>query len=563
MEMGYVSVLTSGAPDRTRAGSSSTISRMAARLVSAGSCTWPDRRKTEDGQVLMRARARMQPLNPATLPEDVLGGGVAETPCPYKCVSDRYRMPHCFTALEELIYTFGGPWFFGLLLSGLLVLLALVLSIARMKFVDTRMRLTSLSMRSMLWQLISGGRDQFVVFCVYFPTPWRGPGNSGAEEKSYNDYVAATPDLMLGYFDFYLGGDEKRPDLPTRLHQRFPMSLIFGGDGSYMAPFSLHSDSVVTSLISQVVPSSIWHRLVAGLNAQLRLVRHGNLKVTFLPMLKWLETHANPALDTYHVRVDLAWFQATALGYCQYGLVIHAVGGEAVAAELQVGSRIIFDQHSLNQNVDADSQLGHSRNNDAYMCKSITGGILNVDNLMMLKDRSDLFHPLSLILHNTKPVGHQDLVGLVISILLLADFSLVLLTSLQLYSYSMVDILLVLFVLPLGILAPFPAGINALFSHGPRRSAGLARVYALWNITSLVNVVVAFVCGLVHYKSSTKRHPSMQPWNLGGDETSWWLFPTGLVLCKLIQARLVDWHVSILEIQDRAVYSKDPTIFWQ
>ena len=66
-----------------------------------------------------------------------LTGGVAETPCPYKCVSDRYHMPHCFTALEELIYTFGGPWLFGLLLSGLLVLLALVLSIARMKFVGT------------------------------------------------------------------------------------------------------------------------------------------------------------------------------------------------------------------------------------------------------------------------------------------------------------------------------------------------------------------------------------------------------------------------------------------
>jgi hypothetical protein len=46
-------------------------------------------------------------------------------------------MPHCFTALEELINTFGGPWLFGLLLSGLLVLLALVLSIARMKFVGT------------------------------------------------------------------------------------------------------------------------------------------------------------------------------------------------------------------------------------------------------------------------------------------------------------------------------------------------------------------------------------------------------------------------------------------
>ena len=44
-------------------------------------------------------------------------------------------MPHCYTALEELIYTFGGPWLFCLLLMGLLILLALVLSVARMKFV--------------------------------------------------------------------------------------------------------------------------------------------------------------------------------------------------------------------------------------------------------------------------------------------------------------------------------------------------------------------------------------------------------------------------------------------
>lgn len=73
--------------------------------------------------------------------------------------------------------------------------------------------------------------------------------------------------------------------------------------------------------------------------------------------------------------------------------------------------------------------------------------------------------------------------------LLLGDFSLVLLTFLQLYSFSLVDVFLVLFILPFGILLSFPAGINALFSHGPRRSAGLARVYALWNLTSLVNVV--------------------------------------------------------------------------
>lgn len=83
----------------------------------------------------------------------------------------------------------------------------------------------------------------------------------------------------------------------------------------------------------------------------------------------------------------------------------------------------------------------------------------------------------------------QDLVGLIISVLLLGDFSLVLLLLLQLYSISMLDVFLVLSIPPLGILLPFPAGINALFSHGPRRSAGLARVYALWNVTSVINVV--------------------------------------------------------------------------
>ncbi|TVU17129.1 hypothetical protein EJB05_33144, partial [Eragrostis curvula] len=697
--------------------------------------------------------------------------GVAETPCPYKCVSDRYRMPHCFTALEELIYTFGGPWLFGLLLSGLLILLALVLSIARMKFVGTdelpgpaptqhssqidhsfpfleslnevletnraeeshchvhRMYFMGPNTFSEPWHLphtppehvseivYEDAFNKFVdeinalaayqwwegsifsILCILsYPLAWswqqwrRRNKLQKLREFVRSEYdhsclrscrsralyeglkaciecfliyfnifmihaielqifslitspasevVAATPDLMLGYLDFFLGGDEKRPDLPPRLHQRFPMSLIFGGDGSYMVPFSLHSDTVVTSLLSQAVPSSIWHRLVAGLNAQLRLVRRGSLKATFLPVLKWLETHANPALNTYRVRIDLAWFQVTALGYCQFGLVIHSSGGE-MATEDQDGSEIRTDQHSLNQNTNVDSQLVHLRNNDALMRKRIVGTIVDVDNLRMLKDSRNLLYPLSLILHNTKPVGHQDLVGLVISILLLADFSLVLLTFLQLYSYSMANVLLFLFILPLGILAPFPAGINALFSHGPRRSASLARVYALWNITSLVNVVsinslpilvfcyyksssinvqnngeltitagqrlpardfyelslvsrfniaiksskctssydivhvppsclslvlisqvVAFICGLLHYKSSLRKPPSMQPWNLGGDETSWWLFPTGLVLCKCIQARLVDWHVSILEIQDRAVYSNDPTIFWQ
>lgn len=78
---------------------------------------------------------------------------------------------------------------------------------------------------------------------------------------------------------------------------------------------------------------------------------------------------------------------------------------------------------------------------------------------------------------------------MVISIILLADFSLVMLVFLQLYSFSWVDVFLVLYVLPFGLLLPFPAGINALFSHGPRKSAALSHIYSLWNISSLVNVV--------------------------------------------------------------------------
>ena len=87
------------------------------------------------------------------------------------------------------------------------------------------------------------------------------------------------------------------------------------------------------------------------------------------------------------------------------------------------------------------------------------------------------------------PLVLQDLVGLIISVLLLGDFSLVLLLLLQLYSMSMMVVFVALSIPPLGLILPFPTGINALFSHGPRRSAGLARVYALWNLTSVMNVV--------------------------------------------------------------------------
>ncbi|KAG6466027.1 hypothetical protein ZIOFF_076177 [Zingiber officinale] len=585
-------------------------------------------------------------------------GGVAEAPCPYKCVSERYHMPHCYTALEELIYTFGGPWLFGLLLSGLLILLALVLSVARMKFVGTdelpgpaptqhgshidhsfpfleslnevletnraeeshshvhRMFFMGPNTFSEPWHfphcppeqiteiVYEDAYNRFVdeinalaayqwwegavhsILCIVaYPLAWswqqwrRRKKLQRLREFVRSEYdhaclrscrsralyeglkVAATPDLMLGYLDFFLGGDEKRPDLPPRLHQRFPMCLVFGGDGSYMAPFSLHSDNVLTSLMSQAVPPTIWYRLVAGLNAQLRLVRRGQLKTTLMPVLSWIETHASPPLKRHGVCIDLARIQASALGYSQLGLVVYAVERETTA--IDGGSRALkMDEPSLVHSPRRDSKSSDTSNKGLFTHKRI-GGVLDGHSLRLLEEKRDLFYPFSLILHNTKPIGHQDLVGLIISILLLADFSLVLLTLLQLYSFSLADILFVLFVLPLGILSPFPAGINALFSHGPRRSAGLARVYALWNITSLINVIVAFICGFVHYKSSSRKHQNLQPWNLGTEESGWWLFPAVLVLCKCVQARLVDWHVANLEIQDRSLYSNDPTIFWQ
>lgn len=64
--------------------------------------------------------------------------------------------------------------------------------------------------------------------------------------------VGATPDLMVAYIDFFLGGDEKRLDIVSIIEKRYPMCIIFGGDGSYMTSYSLHSDALLTNLIGQV-----------------------------------------------------------------------------------------------------------------------------------------------------------------------------------------------------------------------------------------------------------------------------------------------------------------------
>ena len=74
---------------------------------------------------------------------------------------------------------------------------------------------------------------------------------------------------------------------------------------------------------------------MAGLNAQLRLVCCGHLKITYSHVISWLETHASARLKAYGVHVDLAWFQPTASGYCQFGLVVSAAEKENVLQSLE------------------------------------------------------------------------------------------------------------------------------------------------------------------------------------------------------------------------------------
>ncbi|CAN4084720.1 unnamed protein product [Withania somnifera] len=514
-------------------------------------------------------------------------GGVTDTPCPYKCISDRYHMPHCYTALEELIYTFGGPWLFGCLLFGLLILLALVLSVARIKFVSAdelpgpvtvrrgypidrsfpfleslnevletsrteesqthvhRMYLLGNNTFSEPWHLphsppkavteivYEDAFNRFVdeindlasyqwwegsvygILCfLAYPLAWswmqrrRKKKMQQLREFVRSEYdhaclrscrsralyeglkVAATSDLMLAYVDFFLGGDEKRDDLPPPLHQRLPMSILFGGDGSYMAPFSLQSDSILTSLMSQSVPPTIWYRLVAGLNAQLRLVRHRHLRTNFRTVISWLETHANPSLHAHGIHVYLTRSQPSSSGYGQFGLLVCTVENEPVIPLESQNRSLLLEKHPRTPANRWRKAFDLVRVNEhATMQKRMPGEILNDKNLEALKDQLTLCYPFYYIIRNTRPVGHQDVIGLVISILLLGDFSLVLLTLLQLYSISMLDVFFFLSILPLGILLPFPAGINALFSHRPALSAVPARVYALWNIISTINVV--------------------------------------------------------------------------
>lgn len=103
--------------------------------------------------------------------------------------------------------------------------------------------------------------------------------------------------------------------------------------------------NVIDCLLVQSVPPTIWYRLVAGLNAQLRLVCRGHLRITLGSVVSWLETHANPTLCTYGVRLDLAWFQPPAGGYCQFGLLVCATEHESTPTYFGGVNGSLFPEH--------------------------------------------------------------------------------------------------------------------------------------------------------------------------------------------------------------------------
>ncbi|XP_071918624.1 uncharacterized protein [Coffea arabica] len=591
-------------------------------------------------------------------------GGVTKSACPYICISEKYRMPNCYTPFEELIHAFGGPWPFSLLSACLVLLLALVLSTLRIKLIGSGysyVNVNSIEHQNhhhspylLSLSEVRGTRaeeTQSHVHRMYFMgpntfrEPWHlpySPPNAIVEivyEDAFNRFideinlvaayewwegsvhsilsvlaypcawswkqwrrrnkvhrlqeyvkseydhsclrscrsralykgmkVGATPDLMIAYIDFFLGGDEKRMDIVTSMQKRFPMSIIFGGNGSYMSPYNLHSDTLLTNLLAQHVPTTVWNRLVAGLNAQLRTVRQGSIRSTLVPVISWIRSHANPQLDFHGVKIELGWFQATASGYYQLGIWV--IVGDYSLHDVHQSDILDSGDECSRKFATIDkchrkAQHGHLSTSHSLLRKRTTagknGGLINDITLKSLDFKRDYLFPFSLLLHNTRPVGREDTIQLLISIMVLADLFVTLLILLLFYWMSLGAFLSVLLILPLSLLSTFPAGLNALFSKGARR-ASLARVYALWNASSLSNIAVAFICSVIHYAVSyLKPHPDTNAWNSRREDDEWWLLPTILVIFKVVQARFVDWHIANREIQDFSLFSPDPDTFW-
>ncbi|KAL6839711.1 hypothetical protein ACP4OV_030399 [Aristida adscensionis] len=597
-------------------------------------------------------------------------GGVTRPQCPYKCISDKYKMPNCYTPLEELVYTFGGPWSFSIILSFTIILLALILSALRIKIgeSDITYRATnvihndgcsSFPFLLSLAEVPGASRaeeTQSHVHRMYFMGPntfrepwhlpysppdaiigivyedafnrfideinlvaayewWEGSVHSILSVLAYpcawswkqwrrrkkihrlqeyvkSEYdhsclrscrsralykglkVGSTPDLMVAYIDFFLGGDEKRLDVTSTIQKRFPMCLIFGGDGSYMTPYYLHSDTLLSNLLGQYVSTAIWNRLVAGLNAQLRTVRQGSIRSTLVPVVSWINSHGNPQLERHGVRMELGWFQSTASGYYQLGIVVAVNENFYKSPRHQEYAPEISDRTRKNISVSlrSSSQAIQDQPCTSYgvsrkrLTGGVNGGIINEGTIKSLDYKRDYLFPFSLLLQNSRPIGYVETLQLVICIILLGDFSITLLILVQYYWISVGGFLAILLIPPLALLSPFLAGLNALFSRGPKRSS-VTRIFALWNTTSVVNIIVAIIYGALYFglsslAVSSVRHVSNMKSFKSREDNEWWVLPTTLFLVKSLQAGLVNWHVANLEIQDYSLFSPDPDRFW-
>eukprot|EP00850_Spirogloea_muscicola_P023100 SM000328S12470 [mRNA] locus=s328:66061:75568:- [translate_table: standard] len=610
------------------------------------------------------APALCKPCSTAMLPHHAyfvqVRGGVPSLPCPYQCVSSRYSLPHCNTMLEDLIATFGGPWLFTIISTLVLLMLALTLSVARMKLVgsdeftapsphhpDTGSLIDhSFPFLESLNEVMEATRVEesaghvyriHLMGCNAFLEPFHLPHtppdaiadlvyedayNRFAEDvnalaafqwwegcvygvlivlslplaytwqqwsrrhkvKRLRDFVhteydhsclrscrsralyeglkvSATPDLTLAYIDVFLGGDEKRSDLPPSLKDRLPMALVFAGDASYMAPYQLHSDNLLTSLLGQEVPATLWYRFVGGLNVHLRTVRRGGLLCSTLePVIAWLSSHAMPTLGLHGLQLSLAWFQATASGYYQLGLLLSKVESVDSGNSSPAGFR---SKPNVVKMPLLEHQWPHTLHPHAVR-RRMGGGIIDSGNVRQLEDTRDVTFLLGWLLANTLPLGHDAMVGLAMSLLLVADMCLSFLTLLQFYSISLEAFLCVLLILPLTPLVSAAAGLNALFSLAPKRAAGLSRLYGLWNATSLVNALVALIYGFAEHESNKSTGKSSPGLVLPGPEHGWgWcLLPALLIACKCLQARTIDCHVANLEVQDRTLLSADQREFW-
>ncbi|CAK9235100.1 unnamed protein product [Sphagnum troendelagicum] len=140
-------------------------------------------------------------------------GGVVEPKCPYQCTSEKYRMPNCYTMLEDLVYTLGGPWYedaFNLFVEELNTLAAYQWWEGSVHSILTVLAYPI----AWLWQdwrrRLKIQRLREYVCSEYD----RGCLRSCRSRALYEGLkLAATPDLMLAYVDLFLGGDEKQPDL--------------------------------------------------------------------------------------------------------------------------------------------------------------------------------------------------------------------------------------------------------------------------------------------------------------------------------------------------------------